>query len=123
MRARREVPRPDPAITVVQAIPKGDRGELAVEEMTEVGVDRIVPWAAARCVAGVAGRARRALAGQVAGHRARGGQAVPACVDARGDRARLGRDVAAVITKAACAVVLEPDAAAGLGDLRPAGLG
>ena len=50
VRTRREVPRPDPSITVVQAIPKGDRGELAVEEMTEVGVDRIVPWAAARCV-------------------------------------------------------------------------
>jgi 16S rRNA (uracil1498-N3)-methyltransferase len=50
VQARHEVPRPDPAITVVQAIPKGDRGELAVEEMTEVGVDRIVPWAAARCV-------------------------------------------------------------------------
>ena len=50
VRARRQVPQPDPAITVVQAIPKGDRGELAVEEMTEVGVDRIVPWAAARCV-------------------------------------------------------------------------
>src|ERR1700722_3563183 len=50
VRARREVPRPDSLITVVQAIPKGDRGELAVEEMTEVGVDRIMPWAAARCV-------------------------------------------------------------------------
>jgi 16S rRNA (uracil1498-N3)-methyltransferase len=50
VRARREVPRPRPRITVIQAIPKGDRGELAVEEMTEVGVDRIVPWAAARCV-------------------------------------------------------------------------
>src|SRR5207248_9317986 len=50
VQARRQVPRPEPAITVVQAIPKGDRGELAVEEMTEVGVDRIVPWAAARCV-------------------------------------------------------------------------
>ena len=37
-------------ITVVQALPKGDRGELAVETLTEVGVDRIVPWAAARCV-------------------------------------------------------------------------
>ena len=49
--ARRAVPRPDPSITVVQAIPKGERGELAVEEMTEVGVDRIVPWAAARSVA------------------------------------------------------------------------
>jgi 16S rRNA (uracil1498-N3)-methyltransferase len=35
---------------VAQALPKGDRGELAVETMTEVGVDVIVPWAAARCV-------------------------------------------------------------------------
>jgi 16S rRNA (uracil1498-N3)-methyltransferase len=37
-------------ITVVQALPKGDRGELAVETMTEVGVDAIVPWAASRCI-------------------------------------------------------------------------
>ncbi|WP_328732538.1 16S rRNA (uracil(1498)-N(3))-methyltransferase [Streptomyces caniferus] len=41
---------PNPTITVVQALPKGDRGELAVETMTETGVDAIVPWAAARCV-------------------------------------------------------------------------
>lgn len=39
-----------PAVTVVQALPKGDRGPLAVELLTEVGVDRIVPWQAARCV-------------------------------------------------------------------------
>jgi 16S rRNA (uracil1498-N3)-methyltransferase len=39
-----------PRVVVVQAIPKGDRGELAVEMLTEVGVDVIVPWAAARCV-------------------------------------------------------------------------
>jgi 16S rRNA (uracil1498-N3)-methyltransferase len=43
-------PEPSPRITVVQALPKGDRGELAVETMTEVGVDEIVPWAASRCV-------------------------------------------------------------------------
>jgi 16S rRNA (uracil1498-N3)-methyltransferase len=41
---------PAPRITVVQALPKGDRGELAVETMTETGVDRIVPWQAARCI-------------------------------------------------------------------------
>ncbi|SEC80832.1 16S rRNA (uracil1498-N3)-methyltransferase [Streptomyces misionensis] len=41
---------PNPRITVVQALPKGDRGELAVETMTEVGVDAIVPWQAARCI-------------------------------------------------------------------------
>lgn len=37
-------------VTVVQAIPKGERAELAVEMLTEVGVDRIVPWAASRSV-------------------------------------------------------------------------
>ena len=40
-----------PRVTVVQAIPKGDRGELAVEMLTEIDVDRIVPWAASRSVA------------------------------------------------------------------------
>lgn len=41
--------RPSPQITVVQALAKGDRGELAVELATEVGVDVVVPWQAARC--------------------------------------------------------------------------
>jgi 16S rRNA (uracil1498-N3)-methyltransferase len=45
--AERELPR----VVVVQAIPKGDRGELAVEMLTEVGVDVVVPWAASRSVA------------------------------------------------------------------------
>ncbi|HWU21628.1 MAG TPA: 16S rRNA (uracil(1498)-N(3))-methyltransferase [Nocardioides sp.] len=44
-------PDPTPRITVVQALPKGERGELAVEVLTEIGVARIVPWAAARSVA------------------------------------------------------------------------
>jgi 16S rRNA (uracil1498-N3)-methyltransferase len=44
-------PAPEPAVTVVQALPKGDRGELAVEVLTEVGVGRVVPWAASRSVA------------------------------------------------------------------------
>lgn len=48
--ARRTEPRPEPLVVAVQAVPKGNRGELAVEMMTEVGVDVIVPWAAARCV-------------------------------------------------------------------------
>ncbi|MGW8670841.1 16S rRNA (uracil(1498)-N(3))-methyltransferase [Streptomyces niveus] len=41
---------PAPRITVVQALPKGDRGEVSVETMTETGVDAIVPWQAARCI-------------------------------------------------------------------------
>lgn len=40
-----------PRLVVAQAIAKGDRGELAVQAMTEVGVDEVVPWAAARSVA------------------------------------------------------------------------
>jgi 16S rRNA (uracil1498-N3)-methyltransferase len=44
-------PQPTPRIVVIQGIAKGDRGELAVQAMTEVGVDVIVPWAAARSVA------------------------------------------------------------------------
>jgi len=42
---------PAPSITVIQALAKGDRGERAVEVLTEIGVARIVPWAAARSVA------------------------------------------------------------------------
>ncbi|WP_259454615.1 16S rRNA (uracil(1498)-N(3))-methyltransferase [Streptomyces ginkgonis] len=48
--AVRSEPPPAPRITVVQALPKGDRGELAVETMTETGVDAIVPWSADRCI-------------------------------------------------------------------------
>lgn len=34
----------------VQALPKGDRAELAVEVLTEMGIDEIVPWQASRSV-------------------------------------------------------------------------
>lgn len=58
-----EVPRESPRLVVVQAIPKGDRGELAVEMLTEVGADVIVPWAASRSVAVWRGeRAAKSLA-------------------------------------------------------------
>ena len=53
--SRTETPPPQPRLVVVQALPKGDRGELAVETMTELGADVIVPWAAARCVTRWAG--------------------------------------------------------------------
>lgn len=52
-----------PRLVVVQALPKGDRGPLAVEMLTEVGADVIVPWAASRSVAVWRGeRATRSLA-------------------------------------------------------------
>ena len=46
---RRELPAV--RVALVQAVPKGERGELAVELATEAGVDVVIPWAAARCVA------------------------------------------------------------------------
>lgn len=55
--------RPQPDVVVVQALPKGDRGELAVEVLTEVGAACIVPWAASRSVAVWKGeRAEKSLA-------------------------------------------------------------
>ncbi len=48
---RSSIAEPKPRIVVVQALVKGERSELAVELLTEVGVDEIVPWAAQRCVA------------------------------------------------------------------------
>ncbi|HVB26459.1 MAG TPA: 16S rRNA (uracil(1498)-N(3))-methyltransferase [Mycobacteriales bacterium] len=48
---RVEVPPGQPRIVVVQALAKGGRDEDAVAAMTEVGVDVIVPWVAARSVA------------------------------------------------------------------------
>lgn len=58
-----ELPRDSPRLVVVQAIPKGERGELAVEMLTEVGADVVVPWAASRSVAVWRGeRAAKSLA-------------------------------------------------------------
>lgn len=41
----------EPPVTVVQALPKSDRSELAIELATEAGADAFVAWQAARCVA------------------------------------------------------------------------
>lgn len=49
--SREHHPAPELRVTLAQALVKGDRGELAVETATEAGVDAILPWRAARCVA------------------------------------------------------------------------
>ncbi|ASO22114.1 Ribosomal RNA small subunit methyltransferase E [Actinoalloteichus hoggarensis] len=50
---RERVREAEPAlrVTMAQALLKGDRAELAVDQAVEVGVDALVPWRAARCVA------------------------------------------------------------------------
>jgi 16S rRNA (uracil1498-N3)-methyltransferase len=47
---RTDVPAPRPRILLAQALAKGDRDELAVQAATELGVDEIIPWQAARSV-------------------------------------------------------------------------
>jgi len=47
---RRDEPAPSPRLVLVQALAKGDRDELAIQAATELGVDEIVPWQAARSV-------------------------------------------------------------------------
>ncbi|MBF6356995.1 16S rRNA (uracil(1498)-N(3))-methyltransferase [Nocardia higoensis] len=58
---RATAPRPTPEVTVVQALPKSDRSELAVELMTEAGADVIVPWQSVRCVAKWEGKAAKGI--------------------------------------------------------------
>jgi 16S rRNA (uracil1498-N3)-methyltransferase len=45
-------------VTVVQALPKSDRSELAIELATEAGADAFVAWQASRCVARWDGQAK-----------------------------------------------------------------
>ncbi len=118
VRAVQAVPAPVPRIVVAQALPKGDRGELAVELMTEVGVDAVIPWAAARSVTrwqgerGVKSLARwRATAREAAKQSRR--PWLPAIGDLV-DTAQLARRVA----QSACAVILEADAPRRLQELQ-----
>jgi 16S rRNA (uracil1498-N3)-methyltransferase len=110
-------PAPEPRIVVVQALPKGERGETAVETLTEVGVDEIVPWQAERCIArwsgdkALRGRAKWSAAARAAGKQAR--RAWFPQVAAIASTA----EVEGRTTSAGLAVVLHEDATARLRDL------
>jgi 16S rRNA (uracil1498-N3)-methyltransferase len=104
-------PAPAPRVTVVQAIPKGDRGEQAVETMTEVGVDEVVPWAAERCVVRWRdGKAERGAARWRSTAIAAAKQARRPWFPAVAELATMAA-VAALVQAADLAVVLDPDAA------------
>jgi 16S rRNA (uracil1498-N3)-methyltransferase len=45
-----DVQRSEPAIFLAQALAKGDRDEFAVQAATELGVDGVIPWTAARSI-------------------------------------------------------------------------
>jgi 16S rRNA (uracil1498-N3)-methyltransferase len=115
---RRIEPRPQPQVTVLQAIPKGDRGELAVELLTEVGADVIVPWAAERSVAVWRGdraarsRARWSSAAEQAAKQSRRAW-FPEVTEQADFASATGR-----IAAASLAIVLDPDAGDALTGVR-----
>jgi 16S rRNA (uracil1498-N3)-methyltransferase len=101
---------PAPAVVVVQAIPKGDRGELAVEVLTEVGVAEVVPWAASRSVAVWKGeRAAKSLARWRATAREAAKQARRPWLPSVAELAST-EDVVALVAGADLAVVLHEEA-------------
>lgn len=110
-------PPAQPRLVAVQALPKGDRGELAVEMLTEVGADVVVPWAAARSVAVWRGeRAEKSLAKWRSTAREAAKQArrswFPEVAEPAGTP-----DVAALLREAALGVVLHEAADRPLADL------
>jgi 16S rRNA (uracil1498-N3)-methyltransferase len=112
---REVVAAPSPRIVVVQALPKAERAETAVETLTEVGVDVIVPWQAQRCVARwTPDRRARAHARWVGVARAAAKQSRRAWLPEVRPLAQLD-DVAALVAGAARAVVLHEGADESLG--------
>jgi 16S rRNA (uracil1498-N3)-methyltransferase len=103
---RANVPAPQPRLTVVQALPKGDRGETAVETLAEVGVDVIVPWQADRSIARWSGaKSQKGPAKWASTARTAGKQARRAWFPEVTSLARTA-DVEERIAAAACAVIL-----------------
>jgi 16S rRNA (uracil1498-N3)-methyltransferase len=110
-------PAPAVRLVVVQALAKGDRGELAVELMTELGVDEIVPWAASRSIVQWhGGRGDRARERWVATARSAAKQSRRAWVPQIGATTSTA-SVAERVTSASRAVVLHEPAELALTDL------
>jgi 16S rRNA (uracil1498-N3)-methyltransferase len=116
-------PRPEPWLVVVQALPKGDRGETAVGTMTEVGVDEVVPWSASRCVTRWReGRGHKALTRWRTAAAAAAKQSRRARFPVVADLASTA-DVAERLTGVASAVLLHEEATVPLSALVPPSVG
>jgi 16S rRNA (uracil1498-N3)-methyltransferase len=108
---------PQPSVVVAQGLAKGERAELAVELCSEVGVDTVLPWEAARSISrwsgdkAVKGRDRWTSVARESGKQARRARFL-AVGDLVSTDALLDR-----VAGAALAVVLEATAAVPLGGL------
>ncbi|WP_425956646.1 16S rRNA (uracil(1498)-N(3))-methyltransferase [Xylanimonas sp. McL0601] len=112
-------PAPDVVLTLVQALAKGDRDELAVEAAVETGADAVLPWQAERSVVVWRGdRAAKSRARWVATVRAAVKQARRAWLPPVGDAVttpQLAARVRDVVAAGGAAYVLHEEATTVLG--------
>lgn len=122
---RWEVPESQPPVTVVQALPKSERSELAIELATEAGADGFVAWQAARCVARWDGaRADKGLRRWAAVARAAAGQSRRAWIPTVGGvltTPALTAWVAEQVAAGTTVLVLDDEAASPLAETLPPG--
>lgn len=109
-------PAPELRLTVIQALPKGEHAELAVDLMTQVGVDAIVPWAAQRSVAQwKPDRAEKARAKWITAAAAASKQSRRARTPVIGALASFA-DACALVSHAGVGLVLHEEASSSLAD-------
>lgn len=111
-----------PTVTVVQALPKSERSELAIELATEAGADALVAWQAERCVARWDGdRADKGLRRWRAVARSAARQSrrpyIPP-VEGPLSTAALCQRVRAEVTRGAAALILHESATDGLANIK-----
>ena len=97
-------------ITVVQAIPKGDRAKEAIELLTEAGVDTIIPWTSSRSIG--KGTDKFAITAREASKQSRRLR-IPRVVDAASTD-----QICALIKQSSCTVVFHESASSALSELK-----
>jgi 16S rRNA (uracil1498-N3)-methyltransferase len=97
-------------ITVVQAIPKGDRAKEAIELLTEAGVDTIIPWTSSRSIG--KGSDKFSITAREASKQSRRLR-IPRVIDAASTD-----QICALIKQSSCTVVFHESASSGLSELK-----
>ncbi|MAT16992.1 MAG: 16S rRNA (uracil(1498)-N(3))-methyltransferase [Leifsonia sp.] len=113
---------PRPALWLAQALAKGDRDELAIQAATELGVSGVIPWAAERSVSRWSGpKVEKGRTRWETIVREASKQAIRARVPEVAPLAAT-RDLAAHSSEHAIALVLDPTAEIGIGEVEVAHL-
>lgn len=117
------VPEPQPRFVIVQALPKSEHSELAVDLLTQAGADVIVPWAARNCVTQwKTDRAEKAHAKWVATARTTSKQCRRSRIPEIAPLASLA-DVQRIVSEADLALLLHEDASTPISSIDLPGTG